>query len=348
MSIPFRHEPRQKVVDSITAPTDPSISIEKANAASLTNSNNPFLKLPQEIHSAVFLHLIDPSKASKTSYVDHAGLQGLFPRNSTRHIQCSTPTLRSLLILSSTCKQLHSEFASTLEDLRSKTTHHFRLLDTEDFTAFHLFFRSPVLSSYRLTPHLKVTMPAKDHRLIPTLPFLSGIPAGVLNSLTLEISDPGRLPNLNPSSFLAVLKLPDSSHLMQIGSMVCSSMSHRRFDGMWTLRYRFIGDLKCSEREAWLDPRDWQDQFLCSWTDEGDRVSHFLTPGVEEWERCTLSYGDAHRRDEERAEAGRTGRVKSRGKAGANAELAAGAAATNAAAAGASSGGFSAAAGGGF
>lgn len=284
---PEEQKKRQFVSGQIRMPEpiDENFSTN-AIAATTANQENLFLKLPQEIHNAIFIRLVDPSNAVRTSYVDHAGMHDLLADEDTRHVQCSTPTLRSLLPIMLTCKQLHSEFAETLSDLRSKTVHQFRILDTEDFRAFKFFFNSPNVLHYQLTPQLKVTLPADSHHLTAVLTTLAKLSDSLLESLTLEL--PWRVHPRTERMELFLHGLHQTNPILQLGSMVCTTVSHRRFDGMWSLRYRSIRSLDQDQRDAWVGPGIRQDVSRCMWDDVQERgmeAAKVESTGVQKWSR---------------------------------------------------------------
>ena len=150
--------------------------------------------------------------------------------DEVRHFQRSTPTLRTLLPITSVCRQLRFEFAETLSKLRSKTVHHFRILDIEDFCAFQGFFNNTNMLHYRLTPQLTITIPLSSAKLPAVFATFVRLPESPLESLTLEL--PMLVPRNEGSPELFLQELDHCKQILQLGPMVCTKLSYRRFDGM--------------------------------------------------------------------------------------------------------------------
>jgi hypothetical protein len=262
----------------------PQTDAEKAAAAAMANECNPFLQLPQEIHNAIFLRLIDPAHADKFSCVHHAGMHDLHQNTCTRHIQRSTPNLRALTTIARTCKQLQSEFAVTVSEYRANTLHHFRILDAEDFRAFELFFeqsRSTALK-YRLTPQLKITLPAKSPFVSIVLITLSTFPANLLDSMTLELSQPDWSDERDAKTFMLDLSL--NRGILQLGFMACTLVTRRHFDGMWSLFYSPMSGLSEEQQHAWAGT----DVASSLWNQRGPHYPlgyPMFRKGVQKWDR---------------------------------------------------------------
>lgn len=270
---------------------------EKAAKAAQTNSHNFFLQLPQEIHNAIFFHLVDPAYADKFSFVNHAGMHGLWHDESARHIQRSTPNLRALMAIARSCKQLRSESVSIVSDYRTNTFHHFRILDAEDFAAFETFFDKTKSDSlkYRLTPQLKITIPSDSTSLKKVMKALSTMPANILNSLLLELSQPTGLHIPEPKTFL--VSLVPMGNMLQLNSISCTKVTRRYFDGMWTLWYSPNDSLSDEQRIAWVGgiqaDSHWDEKGVKS-TLEDDKKPVPVRSAVQEWTRIVDVKRDSH------------------------------------------------------